>query len=91
MVCDLPPGRGGRAPQASRQSSAAEALVAAGGSEVMVSAGAVVVRLALVGRGAAGPRVDDGSGLVAETGAERTTPLVEQALTVVAKPTLPTN
>ena len=57
----------------------------------MVSAGAVVVRLALVGSRAAGPRVDDGSGLVAETGAELTTALFEQALTVVAKPTLPTN
>ena len=57
----------------------------------MVSAGAVVVRLALVGSGAAGPRVDDGSGLDAETGAELTTALFEQALTVVAKPTLPTN
>ena len=57
----------------------------------MVSAGAVVVRLALVGSRAAGPGVDDGSGLVAETGAELTTALFEQALTVVAKPTLPTN
>ncbi len=45
----------------------------------MVSAGAVVVRLALVGSRAAGPGVDDG------------TALFEQALTVVAKPTLLTN
>jgi hypothetical protein len=66
-------------------------LFEAGGGEVMVSAGAVVVRLALVGNGAAGPEVDDGSGLVAGTGAELTTALFEQAPTVVAKPTLPAN
>ena len=63
----------------------------AGGGEVMVSTGAVVVRSALVGNGAAGPRVDNGSGLVTGTGAELTAPLFEQALTVVAKPTLPAN
>jgi hypothetical protein len=63
----------------------------AGGSEVMGSAGAVVVRLMLVGNGAAGLAADDGSGPVAGTGAELTTALFEQALTVVAKPTLPAN
>jgi hypothetical protein len=57
----------------------------------MVSAGVVVVRLALVGNGALGPRADDGFGLVAGSGAEVTMTLFEQALTVVAKPTLPAN
>ena len=49
----------------------------AGSGEENVSAGVVVVRLALVGNGAVGPGV--------------TTALFEQALTVVAKPTLPAN
>jgi hypothetical protein len=63
----------------------------AGGSEVMGSAGAVVVRSIFVGNGAAGVAVDDGFGPVAGTGAELTTALFEQALTAVAKPTLPAN
>ena len=46
---------------------------------------------ALVDNGVAGPGVNDGSGLVAGTGVELTTPLFEQAPTVVAKPTLPAN
>ena len=91
MVCDLPPGRAGRAPQASRQSSTADVVFEAGGSEVIVSAGAVVVRSMLVGNGAAGLVADDGSGPVAGTGAELTTAPFKQALTVVAKPTLPAN
>jgi hypothetical protein len=66
-------------------------LFVAGVDEATVSAGVVVVRLALVGNGAVGPRADGGFGLVAESGAEVTTTLFEQALTVVAKPTLPTN
>ena len=49
----------------------------AGSGEENVSAGVVVVRLALVGNGAVAPGV--------------TTALFEQALTVVAKPTLPAN
>ena len=89
MVWYLPPGRAGRAPQASRHSSRAE-LFEAGRGEEKVSAG-VVVRLALVGNGAVGPGVGDGFRLVAGSGAERTTALFEQALTVVAKPTLPAN
>ena len=63
----------------------------AGSGEENVSAGVVVVRLALVGNGAVGPGVGDGFRLVAGSGAERTTALFEQALTVVAKPTLPAN
>lgn len=76
MVWYLPPGRAGRAPQASRHSSSAE-VFEAGRGEAKVSAGVVVVRVALVGNGAVGPGV--------------TTALFEQALTVVAKPTLPAN
>jgi hypothetical protein len=57
----------------------------------MVSAGVVVVRLALMGNGAVGPGVDDGFGLIAGSGAELATALFEQALTVVAKPTPPAN
>jgi len=91
MVWYLPPGRAGRAPQASRHSSRAEVVFEAGGGEAMVSAGVVVARLALVGNGAVGPGVDDGFGLIAGSGAELTTALFEQALTVVAKPTPPAN
>jgi hypothetical protein len=91
MVWYLPPGRAGRAPQASRHSSRAGVLFVAGVDEAMVSAGVVVVRLALVGNGALEPRADDGFGLVAGSGAEVTMTLVEQALTVVAQPTLPAN
>jgi hypothetical protein len=91
MVWYLPPGRAGRAPQASRHSSWAGVVFEAGGGEVTVSAGAVVVRLALVGNGALGPGVDGGFGLVAGTGVELTTAPFEQAPTVAAKPTLPAN
>ena len=76
MVWYLPPGRAGRAPQASRHSSRAEVFEAGKGEE-KVSAGVVVVRLALAGNGTVGPGV--------------TPALFEQALTVVAKPTLPAN
>ncbi len=90
MVWYLPPGRAGRAPQASRQSSRAGVAFDAGGGEAMVSAG-VAVGLALVGNGAVGPGVDDAFGLAAGSGVELTTALGEQALTVVAKPTPPAN
>jgi hypothetical protein len=62
-----------------------------GGGGAMVSAGVLIVRLALVGNCAMGPGADDGFGLVAGSGAEGITTLFEQALTVVPKPTLPAN
>ena len=44
-----------------------------------------------MGNGAAGLKVGDGAGLVVGPGADLTSAPLEQAATVVAKPTLPAN
>lgn len=82
MVWRLPPERGGRAPQASRHSNCDELVVGASGREVMGPA-ALAVRLAPVADVAAG------FGVEGALEAEPIRVLVEQALTIDTKPTLP--
>ena len=74
MVWGLPPGRAGRAPQASRHSNSAEV---------------VAIRLALVLDVGAGVGIGGGFGPWADAETESTGVLLEQALTMDAKPTLP--
>jgi hypothetical protein len=88
MEWSLPPGRAGRAPQASRHSNRAEVVLGAGGAEAVGPDDGLVVRLALVAPVAA--RFGEG-GLepVADAETEPIRGSLEQAPTVDAKPTLP--
>lgn len=89
MVWALPPGRAGRAPQASRHSNSAEVVLGAGGRDVLGSGGGLVVRLAPLAVVAAGFGVDGGRGAVADAETEFICALLEQALTIDAKLMLP--
>ena len=89
MEWSLPPERAGRAPHASRHSNSDEIALGASGREVMGSGGGLVVRLAPVADVAARLGVEGGLGPVADVATESIRALLEQALTIDAKPTLP--
>jgi hypothetical protein len=89
MEWSLPPERAGRAPQASRHSNRAEVVLGARGREVMGPDGGLIVRLAPVADVAAGFVVEGGLGPIAEAETKSIRALLEQALTIDAKPTLP--
>lgn len=76
MEWSLPPGRAGRAPQASRHSNSGELVLGAGGREVVADV-------------AAGSGIEGGLGPVADAETDAIRALFEQALTNDAKPTLP--
>ncbi len=84
MVWGLPPGRAGRAPQASRQSNRAEVALGAGWRD-----GGLVVGLESVADVAAGFEVEVCLGPVSDADPESILVLLEQAPTADAKPTLP--
>ncbi len=89
MEWGLPPERAGCAPQASRHSSRAEAVLEVGEREVMGTGDGLVVWLAPVADVAAGFGVEGGLVPVADAETEPTRALVEQALIIDARPTLP--
>ena len=89
MVWRLPPERAGRAPQASRHSNRGEVVLGAGGREVRGPRGGLVIRLAPLADVAAGFGVEGGLGPVADAETASIRALLEQALIIDAKPTLP--
>jgi len=86
MVWAFPPGRAGRAPQASRHSNRAGVALAA---EVMGPGCELVVRLAPVADVAAGFDVEVWPGPAFEADTESVRVLLEHAPTTDAKPMLP--
>lgn len=89
MEWSLPRERAGRAPQASRHSNGAEAVLGAGGGELVGPGNGLVVRLAPVADVAGGFGVEGGLGPVAGAGTVSIRVLLEHALTMAATPAPP--
>ena len=87
--CSLPPERAGRAPQASRHSNKAGLVLRAGGREISGPGDGFSVRLAPVAEVATGLGLEGGLEPVADADTESIRVLLEQALTMDTKPTLP--
>ena len=89
MEWSLPPGRAGRAPQASRHSNKAGLVLGAGGREILGPGDGLSLRLAPVADVATGLGLEGGLEPVADADTESIRVLLEQALTMDTKPTLP--
>jgi hypothetical protein len=89
MEWTLPPGRAGRAPQASRHSSTAEVVLGTGERDVIGAGGGLVVRLIPVAVVAAGVGVVSGLEPFADAEPESIRAFLEQAPTNDTRPTAP--